>query len=91
MPLKTSYAWADARYSGAYAVYRAGNRWHSSGAFPGENKQPANARVWGSGAPLSALLDPVGPGEEHPGETTRLGAYSARLWLPLLQARQGGR
>ena len=91
LPLKTSFAWADARLSGADAVYRAGNRWHSSGAFPGENKQPANARVWGSGAPLSALLDPVGPGEEYQGETTRLGAYSARLWLPLLQARQGGR
>jgi exodeoxyribonuclease V gamma subunit len=91
LPLKTSFAWADARFSGADAVYRAGNRWHSSGAFPGENKQPANARVWGSGAPLSKLLDSPGPGEEHPGETTRLGAYSARLWLPLLQARQGGR
>ena len=90
LPLKTSYAWAETRYSGGDAAYRAGIRWNS-GAFPGENKQPANARVWGSGAPLTALLDPVGPGEEYPGETTRLGAYAARLWLPLLQARQGGR
>jgi exodeoxyribonuclease V gamma subunit len=91
LPLKTSFAWADARYSGADAQYRAGNRWHSSNSFPGENQQPANARVWGWGAPLSALLDPVGPGEECQGETTRLGAYATRLWLPLLQARRGGR
>jgi exodeoxyribonuclease V gamma subunit len=73
LPLKASFAWADARLSGA------------------ENKQPAHARVWGSGAPLSVLLDRPAPGEEYPGETTRLGAFASRLWLPLLHARQGGR
>ena len=40
---------------------------------------------------LADLMEPVRPGEEHPGGTTRLGAYAARLWLPLLQAQDGGR
>ena len=50
-----------------------------------------HARAWTPGAPLSVLLDPVRPGEEQPGESTRLGAYSVRLWLPMLQALGGAR
>ncbi len=90
LPLKTSYAWAQARYSGGDPAYQAGFKWKSNNNFPGEDKHPPHARVWKSGAPLSVLLDPPRPGEEHPGENTRLGAYAARLWLPMLQSLQGG-
>jgi exodeoxyribonuclease V gamma subunit len=90
LPLKTSYAFAEARYSGGDPMYAAGNRWRSSN-FPGDDAQPAHVRAWGDKAPLRALLDPPRPGEEHPGENTRLGAYAARLWLPLLRAGEAGR
>lgn len=90
LPLKTSYAWAQARYSGDDPVAESSRRWRSSG-FPGDDQQPAHARVWGSGAPLSHLMQPVRPGEEHPGEDNRLGAYAARLWLPMLRAQRGSR
>ena len=39
----------------------------------------------------SDLMQPLRPGEGHSGEDNRLGAYSARLWLPMLQAGQGQR
>jgi exodeoxyribonuclease V gamma subunit len=91
LPLKASYAWAQARMGGGDPVYAAGLKWKSGDSFPGEDKHPPHARVWKSGAPLSVLLDPVRSGEEHPGESTRLGAYAARLWLPMLQSLQGGR
>lgn len=90
LPLKTSYAWAQARYSGDDPVAESSRRWRSSG-FPGDDQQPAHARAWGSGAPLSHLMQPVRPGEEHPGEDNRLGAYAARLWLPMLRAQRGSR
>ncbi len=89
LPLKTSYAWAQARYSGGDPAYAASAKWKSSDNFPGEDKHPPHAKVWKSGAPLAVLLEAVRPGEEHPGETTRLGAYAARLWLPLLKSLGG--
>ena len=91
LPLKTSYAWAQARLSRSDPVTQAGYKWKSNDNFPGEDKHPPHARAWKSGAPLSVLLGAVRPGEEYPGETTRLGAYAARLWLPLLAALEGGR
>ncbi len=90
LPLKTSYAWAQARYSAGDPFRDALYKWKSNDSFPGEDKHPPHARVWKSGAPLSALLDPVRPGEEYPGENTRLGAYAARLWLPMLQSLNTG-
>ncbi|MGV1088545.1 MAG: exodeoxyribonuclease V subunit gamma, partial [Mycobacterium sp.] len=86
LPLKTSYAWAEASFSRGNPDLQAGYKWKSSDRFPGEDKHPPHARVWGSGAPLSALLEPVRPGEEYRGEKTRLGAYAARLWWPLFDA-----
>ena len=62
-------------------------RW-KSGRYPGEDEAPAHVRAWGKNAPLAGLLQPVRPGEEHGGETTRLGAFSARLWLPMLRAER---
>ncbi|MCZ8382313.1 exodeoxyribonuclease V subunit gamma [Mycobacterium sp. CPCC 205372] len=84
LPLKTSYAWAEARHTRSQPERQAGFKWNS-GKFPGENEEPAHLRVWGY-SKLPVLLDPVRPGEEHGGETTRLGAYAARLWAPMLQA-----
>jgi len=90
LPLKTSFAWVEARATGAYPGRQAVSAWKSSEVFSGEDKDPAHVRVWGPGAPLSALLEPVRPGEQYPGENTRLGAYAARLWLPILQSIGGG-
>jgi len=90
LPLKTSYAWAEARHGGADAFYAAGNRWRS-GKFPGDDAHPPHARVWGHGAPLKTLMQPLRAGEEAAGENNRLGAFAARLWLPMLRAEQGTR
>jgi exodeoxyribonuclease V gamma subunit len=85
LPLKTSFAWAEARRSGDDAAGAAERRWLSR-TYPGENADPAQVRVWGPDAPLAVLLGPLLPGEEQPGEQTRLGAYAARVWEPLLRA-----
>ena len=60
-------------------------RWKSA-RYPGEDAQPAHVRAWGEHKPLSVLMQPLRAGEEHDGEDNRLGAFSARLWLPLLRA-----
>ncbi|MEV3901703.1 exodeoxyribonuclease V subunit gamma [Mycobacterium sp. NPDC050551] len=88
LPLKTSYAWAEARHTRGQPERQAGFKWNTS-QFPGENEEPAHLRVWGY-SKLGVLLQPVRPGEEHDGETTRLGAYAARLWSPMLQAEIPG-
>ncbi len=89
LPLKTSYAWAEARVSRGWPEQDARRRW-TSGKFLGENEQPAHELVWGRHSPLEALTEPVRPGEECDDEKTRLGAYSARLWLPMLRAERTG-
>jgi exodeoxyribonuclease V gamma subunit len=58
--------------------------------YPGDDQQPAHVQAWGFGVALRDLMEPLQPGEEHPGENNRLGAYAARLWLPMLRAGQGG-
>lgn len=73
LPIKTSYAWAAARHAGDDPEREAGFRWRS-GRFPGEDEAPAHVRAWGRGAPLHRL--------------TGLGAYSERLWLPVLDAQR---
>jgi exodeoxyribonuclease V gamma subunit len=88
LPIKTSYAWAAARHGGNDPERAAHLRWRS-GMYPGEDQRPAHVQAWGPKAPLSTLLQPTREGEEVDGETTRLGAYSARLWLPLLRAQRG--
>jgi len=90
LPLKTSFAWAEARHCGDDPFVAAGRRWRS-GKFPGDDRQPAHVQAWGSGVSLSDLMQPLRAGEGHSGENNRLGAYSARLWLPMLQAGQGER
>ncbi len=88
LPLKTSFAWASARHVGDDPLPAAEKRWRSS-RFPGDDAQPAHVRVWGEHAPLSTLLGPPRPDEEVEGESTRLGAWSARVWLPLLRCERG--
>lgn len=83
LPLKTSYAWAEARGTGDDPADAARAAWASK--F-GENLEPAHRKVWGDNAPLERLLGTPRPGEEITGEGTRLGALAVRLWLPLLAA-----
>ncbi|MDX1888161.1 exodeoxyribonuclease V subunit gamma [Mycolicibacterium sp. 050158] len=85
LPVKTSYAWASARMEGGDPEREAAFRW-KSGNYPGEDADPAQVRAWGANAWLKDLMKPLRPGEESDGETHRLGAYSARLWLPMLRA-----
>jgi exodeoxyribonuclease V gamma subunit len=87
LPIKTSYAWAAARYGHDDPEREAGFRWKSSDRYPAEDRDQAQLRAWGGQVPLSALMQPLRPGEEFDGETHRLGAYAGRLWLPMLRAK----
>ncbi|MGO9185705.1 exodeoxyribonuclease V subunit gamma [Mycobacterium sp.] len=86
LPVRTSFAWADARHRGRDPIKAAGWRWLSQNNFRGEDAEPAHETVWGKRAPLTVLLGAPHLGEEVDGEDTRLGALAARLWLPLLRA-----
>ena len=87
LPLKTSFAWASARHHGDDPREQAGKKW-KSGMYPAEDADPAHVRVWGPHAPLIDVLGTPAAGEEVPGEDTRLGAFAARLWLPLLRSER---
>jgi exodeoxyribonuclease V gamma subunit len=87
LPVKTSYAWATARQCGRDPVQQASYRWKTE-RYPGEDEAPAHVRAWGKNASLAGLMQPLRPGEEYDGEDNRLGAYAARLWLPMLRAEQ---
>ncbi|HUH68678.1 MAG TPA: exodeoxyribonuclease V subunit gamma [Mycobacterium sp.] len=86
LPLKTSCAWAQARRDGDDPYDAARQMWETNRSHPGEGAERAHVRVWGERASLDVLLDSPRPGEEMPGEDTRLGALAARLWLPMLAA-----
>ncbi|WP_205876404.1 exodeoxyribonuclease V subunit gamma [Mycobacterium camsae] len=85
LPIKTSYAWAVARHCGDDPVKQAEYRWRS-GLYPAEDQDQAQVRAWGRHARLNDLMQPLRPGEPSAGEEHRLGAFAARLWLPMLQA-----
>ena len=90
LPLKTGHAWACRRRPGNNNEYAARKdaefKWLSN-RFPGENADAAHVAVWGPDAQLEVLLaDPL-PGEDYPGETTRLGALAMRLWRPMIERR----
>ncbi|OBK38209.1 exodeoxyribonuclease V subunit gamma [Mycobacterium sp. 1245111.1] len=87
LPVKTSYAWAAARFEGEDPVKEAEYRWYSK-KFPGEDVSPAHIQAWGADAKLSALMTPLRSGEEFDSEGNRLGAYACRLWLPMLRAER---
>ena len=86
LPIKTSYAWAAARHSGDDPERDATFRWKSNDRYPAEDQDPAQLRAWGGKVALQRLMEPVRDGEAYEGETTRLGAYASRLWLPMLRA-----
>lgn len=75
LPIKTSYAWAAARYSNDDPVREATWRWKTN-RYPGEDQEPAHVRVWGRGAALDDLV------------VSGLDDYAGRLWLPLLRAER---
>jgi exodeoxyribonuclease V gamma subunit len=91
LPVRTSFAWADARISDRDPVKVAAFRWCSQNNYRGEDAEPAHERAWGTKAPLDVLLGAPHPGEEIPGEDTRLGALAARLWGPLLHSERSAR
>jgi exodeoxyribonuclease V gamma subunit len=86
LPIKTSYAWATARHCGDDPIREAEYRWKSNQRYPAEDQAPAHVQAWGKNAQLADLMQPLRPGEEYDGEDNRLGAYAARLWLPMLRA-----
>lgn len=93
LPVKTSYAWAEARFrlaSGNYSRRFPPDPGKAArGEWRYERKESAAVRVWGKEADLSALCGPPRPGEEFAGEDTRLGCLAGRLWSPLLNAGGG--
>lgn len=60
LPVKTSYAWAEARHCGDDPEQKAGFRWRS-GRYPGEDAEPAHVRAWGRDAWLRDLMQPLRP------------------------------
>ena len=93
LPVKASFRYAQMRrtQSSVDQARDKATRWDwEDGAFPGEVSDVAHVRVWGPKAPLPGWDQPPRPGEEFPGETSRFGALSLRLWSPLLVAEPGG-
>ena len=88
LPLKTSCAWAEARRDGDEPYDAAEAVWLSNNYRDGDDRERAHVRVWGDKPAFGVLLGPPHPGEEMPGEDTRLGALAARLWLPLLASER---
>ncbi len=88
LPVKTSYAWAVARHRRRRPDSRSGLPVEDPIDIPGEDQAPAHERAWGKNARLDDLMQPLRPGEEFDGEDNRLGAYAARLWLPMLRAER---
>ncbi|MEB3021451.1 exodeoxyribonuclease V subunit gamma [[Mycobacterium] crassicus] len=83
LPLKTSYAWAEARRTNDDPLWKTRYVW---GGDYGEHTEKAVVKVWGAKAPLDRLLGTPHPGEQIDGESSRLGALAVRLWSPLLAA-----
>lgn len=88
LPLKTSYAWAEARRDGDDPYAAARGKWKTSAFHPGEDADRAHAQAWGEHPAFDTLLGAPQAEETVPGEDTRLGALAARLWLPLLAAER---
>jgi exodeoxyribonuclease V gamma subunit len=86
LPVKTSHAYAAARFSGKDPEKAAKYRWHIRDY--GEDTLPAHVRAWGKNAWLSDLMTSLRPGEEFDSEDHRLGAYSCRMWMPMLRAER---
>ncbi len=73
LPVKTSYAWAEARHGHGDPERAAGFRWKTNN-YPGEDQEPAYQLAFGKGTWLTHLVD------------RGLDTYACRLWLPMLRA-----
>ena len=73
LPVKTSFAWADAVHGHRDPEYAARYKWNPD-RYPGEDAEKAYERAFGKGAWLSHLVE------------RGLDTYAGRLWLPMLRA-----
>ncbi|KUI22770.1 exodeoxyribonuclease V subunit gamma [Mycobacterium sp. GA-1285] len=73
LPVKTSYAWAEAVHGHGDPEQRAGYKWRS-GSYPGEEDEPAYRLAFGKPTWLKHLVE------------RGLDTYAGRLWLPMLRA-----
>ena len=87
LAVKAGHAWAAQRRPDSDAPSRAAaEREWAPRSWEGENAEPAHVRVWGPRSSLDTLLAiPPRDGEDYPGERTRFGALSMRLWQPILE------
>ena len=81
LPLKTSFAWAEARRDGEDPIKAAQDIWKTTDFRKAENNEDAFKTVWGWRAPLETILGETRRGEEFNGEDTRLGALAMRSKL----------
>ena len=73
-------------------VAAAGRPVATESSYDGENADPAHVRVWGANAPPRPFCRAApAAARSAPGETTRLGAYAARVWEPMLRFEQSER
>ncbi|MEP6979739.1 MAG: exodeoxyribonuclease V subunit gamma, partial [Nakamurella sp.] len=91
LPLKTGLAYAEGRHrrrSPEDSLTAARQRWVSD-KFPGEDADPAFARIWGPAAPFAALNRELSRPDEHwMREPSRFTELALRLWLPMLTAER---
>lgn len=73
LPVKTSFAWADAVHEGRDPERNAAYRWRSN-SYPGEDAEPAYQLAFGKNAWVKDLV------------ARGLDTYACRLWLPMLKA-----
>lgn len=73
LPVKTSFAWAEAKHRQRDPEPRAVFKWRSR-KFPAEDTEKAYVHAFGEKAPLSDLVE------------RGLDSYASRLWLPMLEA-----
>jgi exodeoxyribonuclease V gamma subunit len=72
LPVKTSYAWAEALHSHGDPERHAGYKWRS-GMYPGEEDEPAYQLAFGRNTWLKRLVE------------QGLDTYACRMWLPMLR------
>ena len=77
--------WAATRVADAAEV-RARKQWVSTDRYDGEERSPGVRRAWGADG-WGALMAPPRPGEQVPGQQTRMGCYAARVWAPLIDGQ----
>ncbi|ULE33991.1 exodeoxyribonuclease V subunit gamma [Mycobacterium sp. IDR2000157661] len=76
LPVKTSYAWAEAVHSHGDPDRLAGYKWRSSDYYPGEDADKAYVLAFGPGTWLKHLVE------------RGLDTYANRLWSPMLRAME---